>query len=202
MVHGEKGKSVLNLVILLLLCVLLTVGVSTRLEEPVFTQVYYEQSNDRKGHTVYFYMIRNVEDNRGEPFRFCFPEDATIDCTLQPVRDYAAYSKLMMQDQNRWKQGSRMYGRYRVELLELRFFVPEEELRNGAVQLSEGKIYFREGYYQNIDFGTVIIYPDGEPMPSYTGQTVQPMTTISVGDFSERPYFATIEQVWRYLHNR
>ena len=192
-------KSVLIICLLLLFCTALAVGAATRLPAPLFTPVYYEQNNDRGEHLIYFYLIRNREDGRGEPFRFCFPEDATIHCTLQPVRDCAAYSRQMMEEQGKWQRGKRYYGRYMVELLELRFTVPEQDVQQGPLELHQGKVYFHNGYYQNLHLGLVRVHPAGARVSASDGQELEPMTNLSVGNVVERPYFADTLQVWRYV---
>ncbi len=50
----KKWRAVARVLVLLLLCGFMTVSAVTRLEEPVFTQVYYAQNNDRQEHVVYF----------------------------------------------------------------------------------------------------------------------------------------------------
>lgn len=197
----KKWRAVIMVFGLLLLCGFMTVSAVTRLEEPVFTQVYYVQDNDRQEHVVYFYMIHNIENRWGEPFRFCFPENPTISCTLQPVRDYGQYSTVMEQERHKWKDGKRVFGRYCVELLELRFIVTEEDLQGGALHLTKGKVYFQGGYYQNLDLGDVRVAAE---MPAVDDSAVERhvMSYISVGAFSERPYFSDFGQVWAYLQAR
>lgn len=182
------------------MCVGLTAGVVTRLEQPVFTQVYYAQNNDRQDHVLYFYLIRNVEDRRGTPFYFCFPQDAALACRLQPVSDYGQYSSLMEQESRKWHSGRRIFGRYQVELLQLCFTIPEEALQQGALCLTEGKIYFSKGYYQNLQLGEVLIAPAGSTVGRAVPQ--QSMAYISIGDFSERPCFSNFGQVWAYLQSQ
>lgn len=194
----KKWRAVAMVLGLLLLCGFMTVSAVTRLEEPVFTQVYYTQNNDQQEHILYFYMIHNVENQWGEPFRFCFSEEPAILCQLQPVEDYGQYSTLMEQDGHKWRQGKRFFGRYCVELLELRFTVTEDDLQNGALQLTRGKVYFQGGYHQNLDLGDVRILAagtavDDSVIPQHS------MAYISIGKFSERPYFSDFGQVWAYL---
>ncbi len=198
----EKNRwiSVGSIVMLLFLCVFLTVYAVTGLQKPIFTQVYYTQNNERNVHTIYFYMIDNREQSWGQPFHFCFPERPAVLCTLQPAKQYEQYSVLMEQEKHKWQEGRRYFGRYCVTLLQLQFVIPEEELKNGALQLEQGKFYFTEDYYQDIDLGTVCIYPADTIVSPYQ-QLPGPrtMTYISTGDFSERPYFSDFGQVWEYV---
>ncbi len=194
----KKWRAVARVLVLLLLCGFMTVSAVTRLEEPVFTQVYYAQNNDRQEHVVYFYIIHNVENQWGEPFRFCFPEEPAIPCKLQPVEEYGQYSTLMEQDGHKWQQGKRIFGRYCVELLELRFVVTEDDLQNGALHLTQGKVYFQGGYYQNLDLGDVLISAAGTVVDD-SAVPRHSMAYISIGEFSERPYFSDFGQVWAYL---
>lgn len=203
MQHWRKGLSVGCIIGLLFICFLMTVSAMTRLDKPIFTQVYYEQNNDRAEHVLYFYMIHNVENQWGKPFRFCFLEKATISCTLQPTTDYDKYSVLMEQEKHKWRKGRRTFGRYDVELLELRFSISDTALQDGPLHLTEGKIYFDEGYYVNLDLGDIIIAPKDATIDEYHGKAQQQsMTYISVGDFSERPYFSDFGQVWAYLRSK
>lgn len=199
MQRWRKGLSVGCIVGLLFICFFMTVSAMTRLDKPVFTQVYYEQNNQSE-HVLYFYMIHNIENKWGKPFRFCFPEQVTISSTLQPATEYDKYSVLMEQEKRKWHNGKRVFGRYRVELLELHFSIPDTILKNGSLHLTKGKVYFDRGYYLNLDLGDIIITAPNTAVEEYHGQGQQnAMTYISVGRFSERPYFSDFGQVWAYL---
>ncbi len=85
-------------------------------------------------------------------------------------------------------KGKRIFGRYCVELLELRFVVTEDDLQNGALHLTQGKVYFQGGYYQNLDLGDVLISAAGTVVDD-SAVPRHSMAYISIGEFSERPYF-------------
>lgn len=77
---------------------------------------------------------------------------------------------------------------------------PAKQYEQYSVLMEQGKFYFTEEYYQDIDLGTVCIYPADTIVSPYQ-QLPGPrtMTYVSTGDFSERPYFSDWGQVWEYV---